>query len=426
MKLLIIGAGGREHAIVRKLVRDRTQSGRSLELYAAPGNPGIEEMATCVAISVEDLQGLLDFAKKTAIDLTVVGPEVPLALGIVDLFEAAGMRIFGPNQAAAQIEASKAYARHEAEQAGVPSPKYRVFHVYDEALSYLRSQAGPWVIKADGLAAGKGVMVTSELREAEDALRQMMADKAFGDAGNQVVIEEFLKGEEISVLAFVDANGFQVFPAIQDHKQVGVGDVGPNTGGMGTFAPVPVATARVMDKVRDEIFGRMVKRFKDTGNSFRGVLFAGLMVDGEQPYLIEFNARFGDPETQVGLELLETDLLAAMEAVVDDRIADCPLEFSKDAAVCVVLAAQGYPGVYAKGDVIRGLDQVQRSYVLQAGTAKDERGQLVTHGGRVLNVVARGDSLTQARTLAYQAVDEIDFVGKVYRTDIGDRFGNLR
>ncbi len=421
MKVLVIGGGGREHAIVRKLANDASHSGRELELFAAPGNPGIAELAQCVRIGAEDVEALLDFAKREAIDLTVVGPEAPLALGIVDRFEEAGLRIFGPHKAAAAIEASKSFARAEAEAAGVPSPKYRVFEVYEEALAYLREQHGPWVIKADGLAAGKGVTVTDDLAAAEAALRLAMADKVFGEAGNRVVIEEYLEGEEISVLALVDGSGFQLFPAIEDHKQVNDGDKGSNTGGMGTFAPVGVATDEVMAKVRDEVFGRMAKRFKEIGITYRGVLFAGLMVVDGQPYLIEFNARFGDPETQVGLELLESDLLAALEAVVADRVAEFPLRFARDAAVCVVLTAQGYPDAYRKGDGIEGIAQVRDAYVLQAGTATDAKGRVVTNGGRVLGVVARGGTLDEARALAYHAVDQVQFVGKHFRTDIGAR-----
>ena len=421
VKVLVIGSGGREHAMVRKLAQDQKRSGRSLELFAAPGNPGIEALATCVAIGAEDVQGLLHFAKSEGIDLTVVGPEAPLAMGIVDLFEAEGLRIFGPNQKAAQIEASKAFTRNIAELAGVPSPAYRVFTDHDEALLYLHSLVGPWVIKADGLAAGKGVTVTDDLLEAESALAQIMKDKAFGEAGNQVVIEEFLQGEEISVLALVDESGFQLFPAIQDHKQVGEGDTGPNTGGMGTFSPVPVASKGVMDKVRDEIFGRMTRQLQAQGISYRGVLFAGLMIKEEQPYLIEFNVRFGDPETQVGLELLETDLLLAMEAVLDDRISEVSLDFSSDAAVCVVLAAGGYPGSYHKGDPITGLDELSGAYALHAGTAKNAAGQMVTSGGRVLGVVARGAVLEEARAQAYHAIEGINFKGKIYRRDIGAR-----
>ncbi len=425
MKILVIGSGGREHAIVRKLRRDEARAGddRQLAIFAAPGNAGISGMAECVAIGAEDIDALLRFALTERIDLTIVGPEAPLAQGISDRFAEAGLRVFGPSQSAARIEASKSFARAQMAQACVPSPAYRVFRELDDAIAYVHAFAGPVVVKADGLAAGKGVTVAANATEAEQALRAIMAERVFGQAGDEVVIEEFLDGRELSVMAFVDANGYALMPAIEDHKQVGDGDQGPNTGGMGTYTPAYAATDTVMKSVREHVFDRMMAQWRRLGVVYRGVLFAGLMVVNGRPYVIEFNARFGDPETQLALELLDTDLLTVIDAVLADRVRELALSWSSDAALCVVLAAEGYPEAPRKGDAISGLIDTDSSFVytLHAGTAFDGQGRTVTNGGRVLNVVARGGTIAQARARAYTVADSVVYDGKHYRTDIGAR-----
>jgi len=425
MKILVIGSGGREHAIVRKLRRDEARSGhdRQLAIFAAPGNAGIFGMAECVPIAAEDIDALLQFARTERMDLTIVGPEAPLALGICDRFAEAGLRVFGPSQSAARIEASKSFARAQMAEAGVPSPAYRVFRELDAALAYVRAIAGPVVVKADGLAAGKGVTVAANAHEAEQALRAIMAERVFGQAGDEVVIEEFLAGRELSVLAFVDAGGYALMPAIEDHKQVQDGDRGPNTGGMGTYTPAYAATDAVMKAVREDVFDRMMAQWRRLGVVYRGVLFAGLMVVNGRPYVIEFNARFGDPETQIALELLDTDLLTVIDAVLADRVSGLTLSWSSDAALCIVLASEGYPEAPRKGDAISGLIDTDSSFVytLHAGTAFDGEGRTVTSGGRVLNVVARGETIAQARARAYTVADAVVYAGKHYRTDIGAR-----
>ncbi|MHB1627585.1 MAG: phosphoribosylamine--glycine ligase [Bacilli bacterium] len=426
MKVLVIGSGGREHAIVRKLRRDeaRAGDGRQLAIFAAPGNAGICGMAECAPIGAEDIDALLRFAVTERIDLTIVGPEAPLAQGICDRFAEAGLRVFGPSQSAARIEASKSFARAQMAEAGVPSPAYRVFRELDDAVAYVHALAGPVVVKADGLAAGKGVTVAANADEAERALRAIMAERVFGQAGDEVVIEEFLDGRELSVMAFVDVGGYALMPAIEDHKQVRDGDQGPNTGGMGTYTPAYAATDAVMKAVREDVFDRMTALWRRLGIVYRGVLFAGLMVVDGRPCVIEFNARFGDPETQVALELLDTDLLTVIDAVLADRIGGLALSWSPDAALCVVLAAEGYPEAPRKGDVIAA-DLIDANasfvYTLHAGTAVDGQGRTVTNGGRVLNVVARGETIAQARTRAYTVADSVVYAGKHYRTDIGAR-----
>ena len=424
MKILVIGSGGREHAIIRKLYHDAAAHGTNdaLQLFAAPGNPGMEPAAKLVALRVDDIAALLDFAVKESIDLTIVGPEVPLAMGIVDRFSKRGLRIFGPTADAARLESSKSFAKGFMTQAGIPTPAYREFTDADEALGYVDSLVPPIVIKADGLAAGKGVTVAQSKEEAREAVLAAMQDHAFGAAGERIVIEQFVTGSELSVMAFVDQNGFAMMPAIQDHKQVHDHDEGQNTGGMGTFFPVPAATASVMQKVHDEIFFRVMAELRRQGIVYRGVLFAGIIVQDGQPYVIEFNARFGDPETQIALELLQTALLPIMEAVLDDRVGELSLAWSKDAAVCVVLTSGGYPGAYQKGYRIAGLDRLAPpAYVLHAGTARDLQGHIVTDGGRVLGVIGHGKSLTEARQIAYEAVQQIQFQDKHFRTDIGAR-----
>ncbi len=433
MKVLVIGSGGREHAIVRKIARDRgvqKQSGRAgtdadstLTLYAMPGNPGIAEYATCVPVAVEDVAAIVAWVVQNAVDFTIVGPEVPLALGLADRLRALGHRVFGPGQAGAQLESSKAYAKGIMERAGIPTPRYHVVTSYEEGMAVLAREGAPIVVKADGLAAGKGVTVAQTEDEAERALHAAFQERAFGDAGGTVVLEQFLDGVEVSALAFMDERGYRAMPLIQDHKAVDDGDRGPNTGGMGTVSPVSIASAALLTAIEEEIFTKIHKQLVAEGIPYQGVLFAGLMVVDQTPYVIEFNARFGDPETQVALELLQDDLLSVLEAVTKNSVAEHPLHFANDAVVCVVATAQGYPGTYRKGDLIEGLNDVESAgaYVLHAGTALAGDGSVRTNGGRVLNVVGRGASLHDARAIAYGGMERISFPGKHVRTDLGLR-----
>ncbi len=433
VRVLVVGSGGREHALVRKLSDDARRRGRELALHAAPGNPGIARIAECADVAADDVDGLLALARRVQADLTVVGPEVPLALGIADAFAAAGLRVFGPGAAAARLESSKSFAKDVMREAGVPTAQSEAFSSLEDALAHVRTIRPPVVIKADGLAAGKGVTVALTLAEAEQALREAMEGRAFGTAGETVVVEQFLVGTELSVMAFVDGSGYRLMPAARDHKAVYDGDRGANTGGMGVFAPPRAATAELMGLVRERVFDRMQAYFRAHDTVYRGVLYAGLMIVDGAPFVIEFNCRFGDPEAQVVLELLDSDLLDAMLAVADDRIASHGLVWSDAAAVCVVLAAEGYPEAYGRGERIEGLEAVEdfaraqeaagagAVRVLHAGTAEPSAGVIVTNGGRVLGVVARADDLDRARRLAYDGVERVRFAGRHYRTDIGAR-----
>ena len=419
--MLVVGQGGREHALVWKL----SQSPRVSRLYCAPGNAGIAELATCVPIGDTDIEGLVRFAKEEGIDLTVVGPEAPLVAGVVDCFEEEGLRIFGPRREAAMLEGSKSFAKAVMEKYGIPTARYQAFEDYEAALRYLREHGAPVVLKADGLAAGKGVTVAKTLEEAEAALERMMREKVFGEAGSCVVIEEFLQGQELSLMAFVDGETVLPMVPVQDHKPVFDGDRGPNTGGMGTYSPTPQLPQSVIEESIRRILQPVAKAMVAEGKPYRGVLYGGLMVTAEGPKVIEFNARFGDPETQVVLPRLETDLLEVLEAVVDGRLAEVNLTWRKEAAVCVILASEGYPGTYPKGRIIQGLfspeEQQQREvYLFHSGTNR-ENGQWLTNGGRVLGVTALGQDLAAARDKAYQAIEGIQFEGMHYRRDIGMR-----
>lgn len=419
--MLVVGQGGREHALVWKL----SQSPRVSRLYCAPGNAGIAELATCVPIGDTDIEGLVRFAKEEGIDLTVVGPEAPLVAGVVDRFEEEGLRIFGPRREAAMLEGSKSFAKAVMEKYGIPTARYQAFEDYEAALRYLREHGAPVVLKADGLAAGKGVTVAMTLEEAKAALERMMREKVFGEAGSRVVIEEFLQGQELSLMAFVDGETVLPMVPVQDHKPVFDGDRGPNTGGMGTYSPTPQLPQSVIEESIRRILQPVAKAMVAEGKPYRGVLYGGLMVTAEGPKVIEFNARFGDPETQVVLPRLETDLLEVLEAVVDGRLDEVNLTWRKEAAVCVILASEGYPGTYSKGRVIQGLfspeEQQQREvYLFHSGTNR-ESGQWLTNGGRVLGVTALGQDLAAAREKAYQAIGGIRFEGMHYRRDIGLR-----
>ncbi|MBD7970052.1 phosphoribosylamine--glycine ligase [Paenibacillus gallinarum] len=415
MDILVIGAGGREHAIVWSL----SKSEKVNTIYCAPGNAGISQIAQCVPIGVHEFEKLADFAIQKEVGLVVVGPDDPLADGIVDVFEAKNIPVFGPRKNAAEIEGSKAFMKDLLRKYNIPTAAYEKFDNYEAALDYLRSRPVPIVIKADGLAAGKGVTVAYTREEAETALHLMMVEKTFGEAGTNVVIEEFLEGQEMSILAFVDGETVRCMPAAQDHKPVYDGDKGPNTGGMGTYSPLPHIDQAIIDKAIETIVVPTAKAMVSEGRPFRGVLFAGLMISPDgTPKTVEFNARFGDPETQVVLPRLRTDLLDIFLAAVNGTLADIDIQWSDEAAVCVILASGGYPASYPKGIVISGLEQAGDALVFHAGTAKNDAGEYVTSGGRVLGVVGRGTSIEEARNNAYTATKQITFEGKHQRSDI--------
>jgi phosphoribosylamine---glycine ligase len=415
MKVLVVGGGGREHAIVWKL----SQSPKIKQLYCAPGNPGIAELAECVSIAVSEIEKLADFAKKEQIDLTFVGPEEPLSLGIVNYFKEQGLAVYGPSKEAALIEGSKAFAKELMLKYQIPTAKYAAFTIYEEALAYVRSEGAPIVIKADGLAAGKGVVVATSLEEAEDALKSMMKDVSLGSAGVRVVIEEFLEGEEMTLLSFVNRSTVKPMVPSQDHKPVYDGDRGPNTGGMGTYAPLPHIDSSIVDRVIRDIVQPTAEAMEEEGVPYEGILYTGLMLTKEGPKVIEYNARFGDPETQVVLPLLETDLLEIVTASLTGELENVEVKWKDKAAVCVIMSSAGYPGRYEKGEVISGLDQVVHStIVFHAGSAAKD-GEIITNGGRVLGITAIGETLKEARELAYKSVEKVSFNGAHYRTDIG-------
>lgn len=418
MQVLVIGGGGREHALAWKA----SQSASVEKVYCVPGNPGIAQIAECAKLDISDNEALVSFAQEHKIDLTIVGPEVPLANGIVDAFRSQGLAIFGPTQAAAQIEGSKSFAKDLMKKYHIPTAKFEVFTEAEAAKAYIVEQGAPIVIKADGLAAGKGVVVAVTLDEALEAVDMMMCDNAFGNAGAQVVIEEFLSGEEASILTFCDGTTIVPMISSQDHKRAYDNDEGPNTGGMGTYAPAPVVTADILARVQKEILEPTVAAMKAEGMPYTGCLYAGLMITEDGPKVIEFNARFGDPETQVVLPLLDSDMVEVMMACVNGNLADLDIQWKNDAAVCVVMAAGGYPQSYNKGDVITGLDTAaqQGAIVFHAGTAKDG-DNIVTNGGRVLGVTALGSDIQQAVDNAYRAVKAIHFDNVHYRNDIAYR-----
>jgi len=416
--ILVIGSGGREHALVSKL----KESKQVKKIYCAPGNPGIAEIAECRGIDINDNKALLDFALTHHIDLTVVGPEVPLANGIVNVFSDKGLKIFGPSQSAARIEGSKAFAKDLMAKYNIPTAGFAVFTDAEAAKQYITQQGAPVVVKADGLAAGKGVVVAMTLAEALAAVDMIMCDNVFGAAGSQVVIEEFLVGEEASILAFTDGKTIVPMVAAQDHKRVYDHDQGPNTGGMGAYAPAPVITPAVSEQVMREILQPTVDAMISEGCPYSGCLYLGLIMTTDGPKVIEFNARFGDPETQVVLPLLDSDLVTIMESCINGTLADTEIKWKKAAAVCIVMASGGYPASYNNGDVINGMDEAEKqgAYVFHAGTAK-QNGQFVTNGGRVLGVTAIDSGIKQAVDKAYQAVRKISFKGMHYRKDIAHR-----
>lgn len=418
MKILVIGNGGREHALVWKLA----QSPRVSKIYCAPGNAGIAQLAECVPIRVDDLPSLQSFATDNSIDLTIIGPELPLSLGIADEFRKAKLRVFGPTRNAARIEASKSFAKELMVRENIPTAASRTFDRLDAALTWLETCDLPLVVKADGLAQGKGVIICATKVEAQEAVKSMLSDQRFGEAGARVVLEEFLEGEELTVMAFAD--GRTVIPMIpaQDHKRIGEGDTGPNTGGMGAYAPAPLATPDLQRRILEEVLQPAVTGLSRAGSPFCGVLYAGLMIKDGKPYALEFNARFGDPETQVVLPLLQTDLLDIIEAVVEHRLDQVQVTWYNQSAVCVVLTSEGYPGSYQTGLPITGLpnSSTESMVVFHAGTSQSEQGVL-TNGGRVLGVMTLGDTIGNAQKQAYSALASIQFKGCYYRSDIAHR-----
>lgn len=420
MKILVVGSGGREHAIVWKLA----QSPRKPILYCAPGNAGIASLANCIPIKSDDIAGLKNFALQEKIDVTVIGPEAPLALGIVDEFRKARLKVFGPTRNAARLEASKVFSKDVMAQAKIRTAHAKSFEKIKDALAYVEQQPLPVVIKADGLAQGKGVIIATTQDQAKEAIIDSMEKAVFGQAGKQVLIEQFLDGEELTIMAFTDGKTVVPMPPAQDHKRVGDGDTGLNTGGMGAYCPAPLGTSKIQDHVRCEVLQPMVDAMARLGSPFQGVLYAGLMVVNGTPYVLEFNARMGDPETQVVLPLLKNDLVDVLEAVIEHRLDQLPVEWHSDATVCVVMASGGYPGTYQQGIPLAGLPTAttlsDSSVVFHAGTA--QRGhEIVTAGGRVLGVLGRGRTLLEAQGEAYRVAKTISFEGCHFRTDIAHR-----
>lgn len=418
MKILVVGSGGREHAMVWKLA----QSPRKPQLFCAPGNAGIESLATCMPIKADDIAGLKDFVQKERIDLTVVGPEAPLALGIADEFRKAKFKIFGPTKRAARLEASKIFSKDIMAQAGVRTAGSKSFDKLSEALAYVERHALPVVIKADGLAQGKGVIIATTREQAREAIVDSMEKAVFGQAGKQVLIEQFLDGEELTIMAFTDGRTVAPMLPAQDHKRIGDGDTGLNTGGMGAYCPAPLGTPVLCEQVMREILQPVVDRMSRLGSPFQGVLYAGLMIVKGVPYVLEFNARMGDPETQVVLPLLKTDFIDVVEAVVEHRLDQLRVEWLDDHAVCVVMTSGGYPSAYQNGFPISGLDrtEVGDATIFHAGTTKQNH-EIVTAGGRVLGITGRGKTLAQAQAAAYRTTKTISFNGCHYRHDIAHR-----
>jgi phosphoribosylamine--glycine ligase len=419
MKVLVVGSGGREHALVWKIA----QSPRVGKIYCAPGNAGIAQMAECLSISADDVKGLTAWAEKEKIDLTVVGPEAPLTLGMVDVFRARGLRVFGPSQKAAEIEGSKAFTKELMKKYGIPTGDSETFTELAAAVKYVKGKGAPLVVKADGLAAGKGVIICRTVEEALSALDLILVQKAFGAAGAKVVVEEFLEGEEASFLAFTDGETVLPLPTSQDHKAIYDNDQGPNTGGMGAYSPAPVVTEKVHREAMEKVMIPTVRGMAREGKKYQGVLYAGLMIKDEKPKVLEFNARFGDPEAQPLLMRLKSDLIPILEATIDGKLSHHKMELENRSSVCVVVASGGYPGSYEKGKVISGLQEAARvrdAFVFHAGTALKE-GRVVTNGGRVLGVTALGNGIQEAIQRAYEAVAKISWEGAYYRKDIGHK-----
>ena len=422
MRILVIGKGGREHALVWKL----SQSDKAEKIFVAPGNGGIAELAENVPIAVDDLTGLADFAKKNRVNLTVVGPELPLTLGIVDIFEERGLKIFGPNKEAAEIEGSKAFAKNFMDKYHIPTARFKVFTSHLEAIDFTISASYPLVIKADGLAAGKGAVIVNDPDEAKSQIEEIMVEMVFGEAGSKVLIEEFLTGEEVTVMALTD--GERVIPMVssQDHKRIGDGDTGLNTGGMGAYAPTSIVNEKMLQQITDEILEPTIRGLAEQGRKYTGVLYTGLMITDRGPKVLEYNCRFGDPETQAALPLLESDLAQIFSDIADGYLNIDEIRWKDAYAACVVLASKGYPAAVEKGMLIKGLDKIDSDscVIFHAGTARSGN-QYITDGGRVLGVTALDKTLSGALARAYDAINGIHFDGMQYRRDIGWRAGKV-
>ena len=417
MKVLVVGSGGREHAICTSI----RKSSKLEELYCAPGNAGIAQIAKCVPIGVMEFDKIAEFAAENAIDLVVVAPDDPLAAGLVDVLNEKGIRAFGPNKAAAILEGSKAFSKDLMKKYNIPTARYENFDDSNAAIEYLKNSRFPIVLKADGLALGKGVLICKDYDEAIAGVKEIMEDKKFGDSGNRMVIEEFMTGREVSVLSFCDGKTIRIMTSAQDHKRAGDGDTGLNTGGMGTFSPSPFYTEEVDAFCRKEIYQKTVDAMASEGRPFKGVIFFGLMITADGPKVLEYNARFGDPEAQVVLPRMKNDILDIFDACIDGTLDEIELEFEDNAAVCVVLASEGYPVSYKKGFEIKGLEAFEGRddyFCFHAGS-KEADGKIVTNGGRVLGVTAKGSDLKEARRKAYEATEWIDFENKYMRHDIG-------
>ncbi|HBF0595185.1 TPA: phosphoribosylamine--glycine ligase [Clostridioides difficile] len=415
MKILVVGGGGREHAICWKLSKEKNVE----KIYCAPGNAGIANVAECVNIGDTNIEELLKFAKENEIGLTIVGPEVPLVMGIVDEFEKEGLRVFGPNKKCAQLEGSKAFSKEFMIKHSIPTAKYKEYINLEEAISEIDSFGYPVVIKADGLAAGKGVVIPENREDAIATLKEMMSDKKFGAAGDKIVIEEFLKGIETSILAFVDNDTIVPMASAKDHKKVNNYEQGPNTGGMGTFSPSEIYTEELANKVKETVLEKTLEGFKKDGLNFKGILFVGLMITEDGEKVLEYNVRFGDPETQSVLFRLETDLHEIMEAILDNKLKDIEINYSDDEAVCVMLTSGGYPDSYEKGKIITGLENLDDDIVVFHSGTKMLDGNLVTNGGRVIGITAKSTTVKDAAEKVYENIKKINFEGMHYRTDIG-------
>ena len=414
MKILVVGGGGREHAICWKLSNEKNVE----KIYCAPGNPGIAEVAECVNIGDSDIDKLAKFAKENEIDMTVVGPEVPLVMGITDVFESQGLKVFGPNKKCARLEGSKAFSKDFMTRHNLPTAKYKEYTNIDKAIDDIDDFGYPVVIKADGLAAGKGVIISKNREDAIKTLKEMMNDKKFGTAGEKIVIEEFLSGIETSILAFVDNETIIPMVSAKDHKKVNDGETGLNTGGMGTFSPSEIYTYELSKEIKENILDKTLKGFQEDNLDFKGILFVGLMITKDGPKILEYNVRFGDPETQSVLFRLETDLSEIISAVINNKLKDIDIKYSDDSAICVMLTSGGYPESYEKGKLITGLDNLDKDIVVFHSGTKLLDNKLVTNGGRVISITAKGKTVKEAGKKVYENIKKINFEGMHYRTDI--------
>lgn len=414
MKILVVGGGGREHAICWKLSNESNVE----KIYCAPGNAGISSIAECVNIGDSDIENLLKFAKENKIDLTIVGPEIPLVAGIVDVFEKEGLKIFGPNKKCAQLEGSKSFSKDFMIRHNLPTAKYKEYTDLDEAISEIDSFGYPVVIKADGLAAGKGVVIPENREDAITTLKEMMSDKKFGKAGDKIVVEEFLNGIETSILAFVDNDTIVPMVSSKDHKKVFEGEIGLNTGGMGTFSPSEIYTDELAKEIQEKILNKTLEGFKKDNLNYKGILFVGLMITEDGPKILEYNVRFGDPETQSVLFRLDTDLNKIISAILDNNLKNIEINYSKEEAICVMLTSGGYPENYEKGKVISGLENLDSDIVVFHSGTKFDNGNIVTNGGRVIGITAKGKTVKEAGEKVYENIKKINFEGMHYRKDI--------